>query len=356
MSTENPANVYDIVRRQENKFASVLSTPDVTWNRECQFAIQSLQKNEFLNNTAWANQVSLQNAIINVASIGVSLNPALKHAYLVPRDKGVCLDISYMGLLHIAQKSGAILWGQAKLVYANDTYENTGIDTSPNHIQNTFGDKGAIVGVYCTVKLPSGEYLTEEMDIETINKIRSTSKASNGPWKTWPEEMMRKSVVKRASKYWPQTDRMSEAVDALHKIEGLATEEITEPEIAQVTEDQKAYFDQLIEAGDALGMYVFSQSFNITDASSASAGLWVSLLHSFPKGKKGKYGKIVNDLKSTGDSIFEEYLDGFVNAINAGDDLAASQLIEELDTNTLGLLKDRIPSELVGTFQSMREL
>jgi recombination protein RecT len=37
-----------------------------------------------------------------VAAIGITLNPASKLAYLVPRDGMVCLDISYMGLLHRA--------------------------------------------------------------------------------------------------------------------------------------------------------------------------------------------------------------------------------------------------------------
>lgn len=215
-----PANVYEVVERQHQKFMQVLSTDEINWHKELQFANQALQSNEFLNKAAWSNQDGLKNAIINVASIGISLNPAMKHAYLVPRKGVVCLDISFMGLLHLAQKSGSILWGQSKLVYANDHYQNTGVDTAPKHQQQTFGDKGEIVGVYCTVKLPCGDYLTEEMDIATLNKIKAASSAANGPWKTWPEEMMRKAVVKRGSKYWPQTDRMSAAVNLLNNDEG----------------------------------------------------------------------------------------------------------------------------------------
>lgn len=350
-----PSNVYDVVLQQESQFASVLSTKAVKWQQECQFAIQALQKNEFLNKTAWGNQKSLQNAIINVASIGVSLNPALKHAYLVPRDNGVCLDISYMGLLNIAQKSGSIEWGQAKLVFANDVYENSGIDTAPNHKQNTFGDKGEVVGVYCVVKLSSGEYLTEEMDIATLNKIKATSKAANGPWKNWPEEMMRKSVVKRASKYWPQTERMSTAVDVLHTIEGLVdVSEGTEPEIASVSEDQKVYFDGLISSEDEIGMFVFSQSFNSTDASSAGASQWVSLLHSFPKGKKGKYGAVVNGMKKNGEAMFADYLSGISNAINNSDDTGATELIAELDDNVLNLIADRIDASFSSALNELR--
>lgn len=217
-----PANVYDVIAQQETSFNLVVTDNAITWPKEVAFARQALQANDTLNNVAWKNQPSLQNAIINIASIGISLNPALKHAYLVPRGNRVCLDISYMGLLHLAVQAGAIVFGQAKLVYSNDVYFNTGVDTKPEHQQQTFGDKGDIVGCYCTVKLPSGDFLTEEMDKLILDKIKATSKSSNGPWRAWPEEMMRKAVVKRASKYWPIGDatRLQDAVTMLNEQEG----------------------------------------------------------------------------------------------------------------------------------------
>jgi len=219
-------NAIELVNDQESFFNSV-NTGVVSWPKEAQFAIQALQGNDYLSDTAAANPASLQNAIINIAAVGISLNPALKHAYLVPRSdngvKKVCLDISYQGLLSLAMTSGAIEWGQAKIVYENDAYENQGIDKPPLHQQKTFGDKGKIIGAYCTVKTKSGDYLTEEMDMEAITKVQNTSKAAKGPWKTWWEEMARKTVVKRASKYWPQSDidSLGAAVNVLNEQEGF---------------------------------------------------------------------------------------------------------------------------------------
>jgi len=217
----NQLSVYELVNNNESLFGNVNDQEAVSWQKESQFAIQSLQNNTYTQQIAYKNPASLQNAIINVASIGISLNPANKHAYLVPRDGRICLDVSYMGLMHLAVRSGSIKWGQAKLVYENDIYENNGIDKAPTHKQKTFGDKGEIVGAYCTVKLPDGDYLTEEMDIDALNKIKATSKAAKGPWKTFPEEMMRKTVVKRASKYWPNCEDVNKAVEVLNEHEGL---------------------------------------------------------------------------------------------------------------------------------------
>lgn len=227
MNNQIQISAPDLVLFNEPFFEKALSGNDVAWAKESQFAIQSITKNDYLFKAAANNQASLQNAIINVAAIGISLNPALKHAYLVPRSmqKGqppaVCLDVSYQGLMHLAMQSGAILWGQAKLVYANDQYTNNGIDQPPTHKQNTFGDKGQIVGVYCTVKTKDGDYLTEEMDIDAIRKVQNASQAKSGPWSTWWEEMARKTVVKRASKYWPSAERVAEAISVINEHEGI---------------------------------------------------------------------------------------------------------------------------------------
>lgn len=209
-------DVVGFVGSQVGLFTQALSDQSITWQKEQQFAIQAFQKNDYLAKVAMANPSSAQNAIINVAAIGITLNPAAKLAYLVPRDGGVHLDISYMGLLHLAQVSGAIQWGQCKLVYASDTYESNGLDSAPTHKYNAFGDRGAVVGGYCTVKTAQGDYLTEEMSLAEIKQVETSSKAKNGPWKNWWDEMARKTIVKRASKYWPRVDRLDMAVHHLN--------------------------------------------------------------------------------------------------------------------------------------------
>jgi len=208
--------LISFVQQQEGMFLDRVCDDKIKFSVESQFAIQALQSNKFLADTAQKNIASLQNAIINIASIGISLNPANKHAYLVPRDGKICFDISYMGLLHLAMSSGSIMWGQCKLVYSNDQYQNQGLDKSPIHSYSAFGDRGSVIGGYCTVKTPEGDYLTEEMSLDEIKKIEQSSKAKNGPWKTHWSEMARKTIVKRASKYWPKVDRLDAAIHHLN--------------------------------------------------------------------------------------------------------------------------------------------
>lgn len=224
-------NIVEFVNNQEQFFTPVVADESINWSKESQFAIQAFQKNDYLAKIATSNPISAQNAIINVAAIGITLNPASKLAYLVPRDGGVCLDISYMGLLHIAQQAGSILWGQCKLVHANDTYESNGLDKAPTHKYQAFGERGPIVGGYCTVKTPDGDYLTEEMSLADIKKVAATSKAKKGPWQTFWEEMARKTIVKRASKYWPKVDRLDRAIHNLNTDVGEGVQDESQPEV-----------------------------------------------------------------------------------------------------------------------------
>lgn len=242
-------NLIEFVKQQESLFLGALTDSSVSWAKECQFAIQHFQRNQKLAATAIANPTSAQNAIINVAAIGISLNPASKLAYLVPRDGMVCLDISYMGLLHIAQSAGVIKWGQCKLVHFCDTYENLGLDKAPAHKYNPYAtpdDRGAVIGGYCTVKTAEGDYLTEEMSLAEIEEIRKVSKAGTslkGPWVNFWSEMARKTIVKRAHKYWPRADRLDNAVDMLNEAEGIFTEPVMpytpESEIIQAEQDKQ---------------------------------------------------------------------------------------------------------------------
>lgn len=241
-------SIVEFVKQQEPLFVGAVTDQSVTWAKESQFAIQYFQRNDYLAKTALSNPTSAQNAIINVAAIGITLNPASKLAYLVPRDGMVCLDISYMGLLHLAQSTGSIKWGQCKLVYSNDTYESNGLDTAPTHKYNAFGDRGDVVGGYCTVKTADGDYLTEEMSLAEIKATEATSKAKNGPWKNFWEEMARKTIVKRASKYWPRAERLDNAIHVINEDEGVFQEPVMAHKSDEdIREDERRRQQEVIE-------------------------------------------------------------------------------------------------------------
>lgn len=232
--------IIEFVEKQEPFFTPKIVDNAVYWDKEKQFAIQAFQSNDYLAKIALSNPVAAQNAIINVAAIGITLNPAQKLAYLVPRNGSICLDISYMGLMHLAMETGSIRWGQAVIVYSNDVFKRIGIDKAPLHEVDEFGDRGEPVGAYCVVKTSDGDYLTETMKREAILKIRDRSQGyksgKQSPWNTDELEMWRKTVVKRASKYWPKVERLNAAIEYINTTNDEGYEK--EPVMPHYTEEQ----------------------------------------------------------------------------------------------------------------------
>jgi len=214
------AIITGAIQEARDDFSRVLVDRSLSFERESGFAIQILQNNDFAMKIAMGSKQSLIAAVTNIAAIGISLNPARKQAYLVPRGGKICLDISYVGLLDIAVASGSILWGQAELVRENDAFRKVGMDKQPIHEFEPFGkNRGEIVGVYVVVKLHNGDYLTTTMDIDEVYSIRDRSESwkrnGGGPWKTDEGEMIKKTVIRRAYKLWPKTDRLDSAMDQL---------------------------------------------------------------------------------------------------------------------------------------------
>ncbi|ELY6320459.1 recombinase RecT [Cronobacter turicensis] len=216
--------VYELINPLKVEFEQICAEPSINFKRELEFAMQIFANNDSLAKIAMNNPTSTRSAIMNVAAIGITLNPAQKLAYPVPRKGAICLDISYMGLMHIAQQSGAIKWCQSAIVRKNDQFRREGLDKPPVHIYSEFDTKeqrGEVVGAYVVVKTEDGDYLTHTMRIEDIYSIRDRSEAwkaykSKGtacPWVTDEEQMMLKTVVKQAAKYWPRRGRLDAAID-----------------------------------------------------------------------------------------------------------------------------------------------
>ncbi|ELY5920450.1 recombinase RecT [Cronobacter sakazakii] len=225
MASQVVNQVYELINPLKVEFEQVCAEPSINFKRESEFAMQIFANNDYLAKAAMANTTSTRSAIMNVAAIGITLNPAQKLAYLVPRKGAICLDISYMGLMHIAQQSGAIKWCQSAIVRKNDQFRREGLDKPPVHIYSEFDTKeqrGEVVGAYVVVKTDDGDYLTHTMRIEDIYSIRDRSEAwkkyktdnsKKCPWVTDEEQMMLKTVVKQAAKYWPRRERLDAAID-----------------------------------------------------------------------------------------------------------------------------------------------
>lgn len=217
--------------------------------KEISFALQAINRNNKLKECSVESKIA---AVINIANIGLTLNPVAKEACLVPRyvaGKNECsLEPMYPGLIKLLTDAGSVKSISAQLVYENDKFSidlannQTPVQHNPELIN---ARKGAVIGVYALATLMDGTRQVEWMDRSDIDKIRDRSetysayksgKIKSCTWVTDEAEMMRKTVIKRIYKYLPRTERM-EAIDNAISIDNTDY---------AATDDQLSYIENLL--------------------------------------------------------------------------------------------------------------
>lgn len=212
-------DVQDLLVEYRDKWDAMRSIPDMSFDRELEWLLTFCEKSDTSRKFALQNVGSVVTAMMNVAGVGVTLDPSRAFAYVLPRDGGMVYEVSYLGIIHCAIRDGAIVWAQARRVYENDTFEMQGYDAAPIHRCQPFAPqekRGAVIGAYCVAKTPSGDYLTHTMTVEELNGIKARSKSQNGAWKSDEGEMQKKATVKQGRKYWPSSPSMDRAIHYLN--------------------------------------------------------------------------------------------------------------------------------------------
>ncbi len=258
--------ISTIVLRAQNDFTTLAAEDkSLIWLKEAGFAKQMIAKSYKL---ASADEQSLVDAVTNVASVGLSLNPVEGFAIIVPRwDKHAgknfaSLMIPYKGLLKLATDVGLDEF-VVENVYAMDTFRMWADDDGPHvHYECNFSFRkqkdtadNPYIGTFVRAKFKeyAGTFI-EFVDDDEMIKIRAQSDGydPNEPgcvWIKWAGEQRKKAALKRAQKRWPKTSskawqRLNTAIAIDNQFEGARMrekerEDATEGEIIEkITPEQ----------------------------------------------------------------------------------------------------------------------
>lgn len=185
---------------------------------------------------------SIVNAVLNVARMGITLNPSMKLAYLIPR-KGLCvLDPSYMGLVKILTDGKDVKYVSAALVYEDEEFEfvdaytvkHVRKDAKTEAEQNTRVLRGALS---CAM-LADGQKVYEFMpawELEKVERMSAAAGSGSSPYSNWRSEMQKKAAIRRHYKNLPKGTN-AEAVQA-------------------VIESEEAIFKQAADKGKAVDVF-----------------------------------------------------------------------------------------------------
>lgn len=152
---------------------------------------------------------SIANSLYYAAAVGLELGTPRGHSYLVPYGGKCTYQIGYKGLIELAYRSGKVKTINAQVVHDGDSFvfsQGAGPNGS-DVFEFTPNRKNPSKDWYTTfmrVIFADGGFFIHEMLRHEIEAVRDKSvkgKDNDGsPWKTYPEEMYKKTVIKRGLK------------------------------------------------------------------------------------------------------------------------------------------------------------
>jgi recombination protein RecT len=160
---------------------------------------------------AQCEQASFFNALLTLSQLG--LEPDGRRAHLIPFGKECQLIIDYKGLVELAMRSGNVAKIHADVVCENDFFQYDRGEIKAHQIDFK-KPRGLVYAAYAICQFKDGTEKAEVMNREEIDAVRKRSKAGqNGPWVTDWNEMAKKTVFRRLSKWLPLSPEYRDALD-----------------------------------------------------------------------------------------------------------------------------------------------
>lgn len=202
-------DIRSLIMSDRMKEQLALALPkSLTPDRMVRVALTAINKTPKLMN---CSQQSLLASIMTCAELG--LEPDGRRAHLIPYGTDCQLIIDYKGLAELAMRSGLISNIHADVVRENDVFEYD-LGEIKTHKIDFRKPRGEVFAVYALVRFKDGTFKAEVMNREEVEAIRKRSKAGrSGPWMTDWNEMAKKTVFRRLSKWLPLSPEHRELLE-----------------------------------------------------------------------------------------------------------------------------------------------
>lgn len=167
---------------------------------------------------AQCDQASFFQCLLTLSQFG--LEPDGRNAHLIPfenRKRGVTecqLIVDFKGLCDLAMRSGKVAYIHADKVCENDVFDYDKGSIKVHRIDFK-QPRGNPYAYYAICHFKDGTEKCEAMTKEDVEKIRQRSRAKDsGPWVTDFDEMAKKTVFRRLSKWLQLSPEYRDALEA----------------------------------------------------------------------------------------------------------------------------------------------
>jgi len=211
--TKAPIIVQQVLSDQFKKQLALAVPKHLNADRMARIAATEVRKNKALLNT---EPTSFLGSVMQAAQLGLEPGSALGQAYLVPYGNQCQLIIGYKGMIDLARRSGQVISLNAYAVREGDDFNfQLGLKPDIHHVPSLEADriKKPITYVYAVATLKGGGYQFEVMSRAEIEAVKAKAKSKN-IWNSYPEEMAKKTVIRRLFKYLPVSIEALEITNA----------------------------------------------------------------------------------------------------------------------------------------------
>jgi recombination protein RecT len=216
LSTQQPQRTLrDILASDKAKSQISAALPShLTGDRFIRVGLTAMTRNPKLLE---CTTESFMKCIMDLAAVGIE--PDGRRAHLIPfwnnklKATECQLILDYKGLAELVMRSGLVANIHADVVCENDVFRYNKGEVQEHEI-NFRKPRGEVYAVYAMIRFKDGTEKADAMNVEEIEAVRSRSKSGqSGPWVTDWNEMAKKTVFRRLSKWLTLSPEFRDAIE-----------------------------------------------------------------------------------------------------------------------------------------------
>jgi len=207
-TTTKPRTLKSLLSEENVKAQFALALPKhLSAERFSRVAITALTRTPKLQE---CTPESFMRCLLDLSAMG--LEPDGRRAHLIPYGKECTLILDYKGIAELVMRTGTVSSIHAEKVCDKDDFiVNRG--KIERHVIDFKQDRGAAYAYYVLITFKDGSEKSEVMTKPEVEAIRKRSKAGqSGPWVSDFDEMAKKTVFRRASKWLPLSPEVQDVI------------------------------------------------------------------------------------------------------------------------------------------------
>lgn len=172
----------------------------------CRIALQEMTLTPALRA---CDTMSIYIGLLSCAITGLEPGPLKQEAFLIPFKNQAKFLVGWRGLQKQAIRAGGTKFLRSGVVREGDVFEfDLGTENRLTHIPRLGAARGAMIGAYAWAQLANGERQIEVLNMDDLERVRHfvEKRGASPAWSDWPDQMARKTAVRRLCKYLPMDD------------------------------------------------------------------------------------------------------------------------------------------------------